>query len=144
MVGDHDRYGQGACRMIEVSLDASGPAATIAGMLRRIDHFKRVDIGQGLSEWQTDDMHRNRPFTMRNRKAGRATTLIRPHSRYEVNRSRAAQRRLTRRAKRPSYTGPTQIRHWSTRPILRSELYESLITRMTDLFGRLLVWKSSS
>jgi hypothetical protein len=127
--------------MYTVSADVSGPLASINGMIRKIDHFKRVDIGQELSAWQVEDMHRKRPFTMRNRSRGRATTLVRPHSRYEVNRSRMAQRRLARRAKRASFTGSAVYRKWSMRPILRAELLTVLTRRMSDALGRLLVWK---
>jgi hypothetical protein len=125
--------------VFEISIDTTGPLATIGGMLRKLDHFKRVDIGAELSAWQTEDMHRNRPFTIRNRSKGTAATKIRPHSRYEVQRSRMAQRRIARRSKRAGYV-PEQ-RRWSTRPILREELYNRLIERMSRVFSDKLKWK---
>jgi hypothetical protein len=41
-------------------------------MLNQIAHFKRVDLGAELSKWQTEDMYRDRPFTMRSRGKGTA------------------------------------------------------------------------
>ena len=124
-----------------VTVDASGPLAVVNDMIRKVNHFKRVDIGTTFSEWQTEDMHRGRPFTLRARSRGRVATIIRPHSRFEVNRSRAAQRRLARRAKRASFTGSSTYRKWSTRPILRVELLEKLVTRMNEALHKHIVWK---
>jgi hypothetical protein len=116
--------------VFEITVDTSGPLATVNGILRKVDHFKRVDIGAELSAWQTEDMHRKRPFTMGNRSKGTAATKIRPHSRYEVQRSRMAQRRIARRSKRANYIPSTEQRRWSTRAILRADLYARLIARM--------------
>ena len=45
--------------MIAISLDTKPLSDALGAMIRRIDHFKRVDIGQGLSDFQTIDMHRD-------------------------------------------------------------------------------------
>ena len=120
--------------MIAISLDTKPVSDALGAMIRRIDHFKRVDIGQGLSDFQTDDMHRDRPFTMRSRARGMATTKIRPHSLYEMKQSGKTRRRVVRRFSR---NRPACRRRWrgtickySSRPILRSEMYEVLETRM--------------
>jgi hypothetical protein len=127
--------------MITVSLDVSGAQHTIAAMIHKIDHFKKVDVGRVMSEWQVEDMHRHRPFTKRVRSRGTASTLVRPHSRYEVNRSKNAQRRVARRARRKrGFTASLQYRKWSTRPILRAELYAALVARMNDALQKLLTW----
>jgi hypothetical protein len=131
--------------MFVVTVDASGPIATLHGMVRQLDHFGRVGIGQEMSEWQTEDMHRKRPFTKRNRSAKTAATLVRPHSRYEVNRSRNAQRRIARRARKHGellslVTQPTRPR--STRPILRAELVLKLHERMSQAMREKLQWRS--
>jgi hypothetical protein len=127
--------------MFDLKVDTSGALKVVGGMLHKIDHFKRVDIGTVLSDWQVEDMHRNRPFTLRSRARGRASTVIRPHSRYEVNRSRMAQRRLARRAKRKSFTGSAEYRKWSTRAILRAELFTALEERANEALHKLLAWK---
>jgi hypothetical protein len=111
---------------------------TVTDMLKKIDHFKAVDIGAEMSAWQTEDMHRHRPFTMRSRRAGRATTKIRPHSLYEMKHSRSAQRRFLRRARKLPYVA--DYRHWSTRPILRDELEQRLVDRMTTLLNEKITW----
>jgi hypothetical protein len=130
-----------------ITVDASGPLATITAMLHQIDHFGRVGIGTEMSDWQVEDMHRHRPFTMRNRSQKKASTMVRPHSRYEVNRSRMAQRRIARRARRKS--GPLAVAaqpqaRTSTRPILRAELLVGFTKRMTEAMHEKLQWKKGS
>jgi hypothetical protein len=129
--------------MFVVSLDVSGPVAMLGAMLREINHFGRVGIGQELSAWQVDDMHRGRPFTLRNRSQKTARTLVRPHSRYEVNRSRKTQRAIVRRVRRKGelLTLPTQPkRPWSTRPILRQTLIDRLHERMSYAMRDKIRW----
>jgi hypothetical protein len=125
------------------------------GMHDRIEHLKRIDIGQELSDWQVHDMHRKRPFTMRFRAAGKARTTIRPHSLYEMLRSEGAtlptkvQRRLVRgiRSKlghplaRKFYKTLRAHVHWSTRPILRQQLISLLMERLANLVAEKLNWK---
>lgn len=128
--------------MYFIQTDVSGPLKTVSGMIRKVNHFKRVDIGTTLSDWQTEDLHRKRPFTMRSRAKGMAATRIRPHSRYEVMRSRKAQRRLARRAKRKTFIAASAIyRKWSTRPILRADMRTLLVRRLSDALHKLIVWK---
>jgi len=133
--------------MIEV--DATKLLERIDGMIKKIDHFKRVDLGNELSAWQTEDLHRNRPFTMRSRARGTATTKIRPHSLYEVEHSARAQmryaQRMRRRTRRIGSIAITpsplpMFRHWSTRPILRSEMIQRLIERMNTALAEKLKW----
>jgi hypothetical protein len=76
-----------------IELDTKAIERRLEGMIQKIDHFKRLDVGAELSHWQTEDMHRHRPFTMRSRRAGRAATIIRPHSLYEMK----GRRRFARR-----------------------------------------------
>src|SRR5215831_4537153 len=115
---------------MELSIDVSGLVKAVDGMIHRIDHLGRVDIGAELSAWQVDDLHRHRPFTMRNRRAHTATTKIRPHSKYETQHSRRAFGRAVRRILRDK---PTMYRHWSTRPILRKEMYDRLCERLRTM-----------
>jgi hypothetical protein len=126
-------------------------------VIHEIAHAKRIDIGQELSDWQTEDMHRGRPFTMRSRAKGTATTVIRPHSLYEMLRSEGAalpikdRRRLVRGLR--SHLGHPldrkfsrtfrEHRHWSTRPILRAELEDALERRLHDLLHK-ISWHSTS
>jgi len=123
-------------------------SGTIGAMIGLIDHYKRVDIGQELSDWQVNDMHRHKPFTMRARAKGSATTKVRPHSLFEMKRSTRAHRQLMRRlrARRKKGGGIVFIpmlvehRHWSTRDILRREMIDSLADRMHRLKEQKLGW----
>jgi hypothetical protein len=137
---------------ITISIDTKPFLDKVNGMLAKIDHFKRVDIGTGLSEFQVQDMHRHRPFTMRSRAKGQATTKIRPHSLFEMKRSIKAQRRVLRvhkslaagkRVRRKSL-GALRYERTSTRPILREEMYSVLMERMIRLRDEKLKWSGSS
>ena len=120
----------------------------VGHMLQSIDHLKSVDIGRELADWQVEDMHRNRPFVMRYRRAGRAVTVVRPHSLYEVERSaryqRKAGRRLIRLMKKPSRKAAAAFRLFqarvSARAILRQEMYEKLVERLGEMAAEKLKW----
>jgi hypothetical protein len=117
-------------------------------MLQSIDHLKSVDIGRELSDWQVEDLNRNKPFTMRYRRAGRAVTVIRPHSLFEVKRSAAYQRRgarkLIRLTKRPSRKAAAAFRliqqRISAREILRAEMLERLVERLGEMLTEKINW----
>jgi hypothetical protein len=133
---------------MEISIDVSALEKKITTMLAQIDHFKRVDIGAELSDWQTHDMHRHRPFTMRSRAKGKATTKIRPHSLFETKRSALARERILRRARASARrrkeffaAPPRSIRRWSSRPILRQELEDVLDNRLRTAFREKLKWR---
>lgn len=111
-------------------------------MAHRIDDLKRTGIGQELSDWQVEDMHRQAPFTMRSRAKGTAATKIRPHSLYEMERSAQYQRGMRRVIRRHGKHFWERLGAWepltSTRPILRDELSERLVERVTGkVFARL-------
>jgi hypothetical protein len=139
---------------IEIQIDTEAVSKRLGTMLTRIDHFKRVDIGQGLSEWQIDEMHRHRPFTMRYRAKGLAVTKVRPHSLYEMERSGRAHERVIR-YRRAALTAPyskkarSRLRrkkpprfypHTSMRPILREDLFIVLHVRMLNLLEEKIKW----
>jgi hypothetical protein len=141
---------------ISISVDVGPLSATLGRMIGLIDRFKSVDIGQGLSDFQTEDMHRGRPFTMRSRAKGFAVTKIRPHSLIEMEHSigrrafwvqrkqkgapKPGSFRLTSRKMR----GATLHRHWSTRPILRPELRAVLWARMVRLRDEQISWSRAT
>jgi hypothetical protein len=137
--------------MIRISVDTSKPHAAVDGMLRKLTHFRRVDVGMELSNWQVEDLHRNRPFTMRSRGRGRAATVIRPHSLFEVEQraritkgyERAVRRLLRQLAggKRRVRKIPKPIQRTSTRPYLRESMYQILQRRMQRLLRDKLKWR---
>lgn len=104
----------------------------VHAMYERIDHFKRIDIGQTMSEWQTRDMNRGKPFTMRFRGKGWAQTKVRPHSLYEVKASQTYEKYLRKHHRPP--------RTWSTRPYLRDSLFNSLVSRVREAMTRCIHW----
>src|SRR5262245_47741914 len=120
--------------MFDIAVDSIAVEKRLTAMIEKITHLRRIDIGAELSEWQVEDLHRNRPFTMRNRRMGTATTKIRPHSLYEMLRAsgvylptkeqRAAMRAVRKHARYPLKRRRRKYvyrvhRHWSHRPILR-------------------------
>jgi hypothetical protein len=122
----------------------------VTDMINKIAHVKSVDLGATLSQWQTEDLHRHRPLTMRSRAKGRATTVIRQHSLYEMQASAREQRKVKRvitsieagkRVRRKSFAH-LRFQQKSTRPILRAELLHLLSERMHPLLKDKLQWKS--
>lgn len=134
---------------MDIEVDVSGPLRTVNNMLRRLGRLRR-DIAHELSAWQTEDVHRERPFTRRKGK-GIYQTKFRPHSLYEVNRGRV---RLIKKSESPlgRQTRKRQrirvrrkktarvYRRSSTRPILRSAMIARLHTRMSELLHENLRW----
>jgi hypothetical protein len=143
---------------LEIDIDTEALSKRIGDMLEKINHFKRVDIGMGLSEWQTEELHRHRPFTMRSRAKGLAVTKIRPHSLFEMERSAHAAEQVVRyrralaMAAAKAYAGKRVrkyrrrhrhqrfYRHTSTRPILREEALEVLMIEMANLLEAKIKW----
>jgi hypothetical protein len=119
--------------MLNIFVNSLAVENRLNDMLHKLGHFKRVDIGQEMSAWQTEDMHRKRPYTKRNRRAGSASTTVRPHSRYEMGHRRRVARRLIRKGR--------YLPRWSTRPILRDVLLERLQNRLDILVADKLTWK---
>jgi hypothetical protein len=140
--------------MFNITVDVDALEKRVVDMLGKIDHFKRVDIGQQMSEWQSEELHRHKPFTMRSRAKGLATTIIRPHSLYEMLRSEGyalplKQQRRAVRGLRSHLGHPLSRkfvrtlrshRHWSTRPILRAEMEERLWAELLLLRDEKVKW----
>jgi hypothetical protein len=70
-----------------------------------------------------------------------AATLIRPHSRYETERSKKYQQGLRRRLKRRKRPSAEATRlHTSTRPILRETLYQEFVKGLEQAFVETVTW----
>jgi hypothetical protein len=137
--------------MLKIEVDAEALEAVqhkVDHMLQSLDHLGRTDIGRELADWQVEDMHRNRPFVMRYRRAHKAVTVVRPHSLFEVKRSeryqRKAGRRLIRLMKKPSRKAAAAFRLFqariSARAILRAEMLERLTERLGEMVVEKLKW----
>jgi hypothetical protein len=110
----------------------------IGGMIGRLRNLSSRGVRNELADWEVEDMHRDAPWARRSRPRGTAYTTVRPHSRYEMRRSRAYQRRALRRTLKGS-TAPFQMKT-STRPILRQELLDRLAERYVELLSERLRW----
>jgi hypothetical protein len=130
--------------MLQVSVNSDDLRAIdkrLADMLHKLDHFGSVELGQEMSDWQTQEMHRHRPFTMRWRgRMRKVMTIVRPHSLREVLGKRGYARKVLHQK-----VGRAPRRHriyhaWSTRPILRAELLSRLQAHMTQAFETLIKW----
>lgn len=121
---------------------------SINRMAQSLEHLRTVDLGHELSEWQVQDVGRNKPFTMKYRRAGRAVTIFRPHSWKQMKRSgryqRRGQRAVLRLAARPSLKAAHAVGRFqaltSTLPILREELVEKLGERLVEMAKEQLQW----
>jgi hypothetical protein len=113
-------------------------------MQERIDHLKSVDIGEELTAWQKEDLHRRRGFTMRSRRAGKASTIVRPHSRFEMRKGKRYQRRIAKRVAKGGKKAFLTFQRWqvrtSTRAILRAGLLQQLQERVAAMVADKLKW----
>jgi hypothetical protein len=122
--------------MLLITLDTSRLEATLDSMLEQLKLFPD-DMASELTEWQTKDMRRRYPNT--EIKGDSVETDVWPTSRLQEQdrtKIRAAMKRGVIRKKPGSVRGGS-----STRPILRTELYEKLVARMTDLMEERLSWR---
>lgn len=91
-------------------------------MSERITQFGNTDMPSGLTQWQTEDMHRKYPnIEIVDPKT--ALTRIWPTSRVNLYKDR--------------YRSVPRI----TRPILRRELFEKLCDRMDALMEEKITWR---
>lgn len=128
--------------MATISIDVDPVLQRVDHMIRKINHVKRVELGQMLSAWQVDDLHRGKPFTMRSRAKGIASTRLRPHSLYEMKKGLRYQKRVKRvlarlaTNKRPRRIKPLRIQaKTSMRPVLREEMDKRLEERGNELLA---------
>jgi hypothetical protein len=128
-------------------IGADALAKAVGTMIGRITYFGGVEMPKELSDWQVQDMNRKRPNTKRSRwrrGSTKAQTLVRPHSRYETQRSTLYQRRLLRRLRRATgrriITDYIQLKR-SRRPILRESLIEQLNVRMFQAMRETISWQ---
>jgi hypothetical protein len=127
----------------------------VGSMIGHIGYFAGVEMPRETSQWQTQDMHRKKPATRVTRwkqHQKSARTIIRPHSLWE----------MTRRFRRPtSVMGPPTLHQYrerlakslrrkrknapirtSTRPILREELFDLWVARLTKAFHETITWST--
>jgi hypothetical protein len=131
--------------MIDIEADTKAIESRLNKMYWKIQRLGHRYIGMEMSEWQQDDVNRKRPYTKRAVRSKQASTLFRPHSRYEMRVRRKLYRQAVRRAKKFGKkmalpVVPIRINRWSTRPILRAEMITRLRVRMHDMMRERLQW----
>jgi hypothetical protein len=123
-------------------IGAEAIEAKLEAMIEKIHELKRNDLGDEFADWQTQDMHRGKAAVKRVR--GGVRTIVRPHSRHEVEASRHYQRKMVRRistgTKRAAVAFMQFQARFSQRPILRAELTDQLRERMVELVQSKLKW----
>jgi hypothetical protein len=117
--------------MFSIEIESTaGLQDRLEAMQQKIKQFEQVDMPNELFNWEAEDLHRMRPWVRRRRRS--AMTIVRPHSVREMK----ARHRLLVRAHRRH----RQVQRWSTRPILRAELWKTLVERMTALLAEKIHW----
>jgi hypothetical protein len=135
--------------MFDIEIDGlSDVQRSVSQMLSNLKYVGEVGIGKTLGDWQVENVHRLKPFVRRYRRAHRADTLFRPHSRREVLRSRKYQRRRGRKLARlvahPSRKAAHAFSSFqaqtSTLPILREELVADLSRQLSEMLVEKVTW----
>lgn len=120
--------------MLMIEADTSHVEAALDNMVFQLKAFPSKMKDEMLA-WQSDDMHRQRPrakYTLHHHRVG---TKIYPRGRHHY--------KGKHKHKYPLHRRRGHRRHWSTRPILRPELYIRLRERMTELLGQ-IGWASTT
>ena len=120
--------------MYQITADTSHVEAALNNMLFQLKAFPSRMKDEMLA-WQTDDMHRKHPRAKYSLHRHRVGTKIYPRGRHHF--------KGTHKHHYPLHRRRGHRRHWSTRPILRPELYISLRDRMTELLGT-IGWASTT
>jgi hypothetical protein len=88
-----------------------------------------------LTAWQVEDMHRKFPNT--DLKDHNATTKIWPRSTAPTTNKK----KIMEAMRRPIVRKNPSAKGGSARPILRPELYDKLVKRMSELMEKCLSWQ---
>lgn len=126
--------------MLSVSLDVSGLIETLTSMEEQLKNFPN-EMGQELTEWQTEDMRRRYPNTTVTESS--AETSIWPTSRLVEKNPQKIKTALKahKQLRKPTVTFRGGGEGARARPILRPELYEKLAKRMDVLLSEKLSWR---
>jgi hypothetical protein len=121
--------------MFEVTIEADPVLKTLDGMIERVDALYPQDIFVEFVAWQEDDMRRKYP-SITPQEPDSVYTMIYPRSRLSDRRRRERGRFFRKRHAR--LRGPMRATGVaSSRPILRSELFERLCERMRAMLDKI-------
>jgi hypothetical protein len=136
--------------MITFAATESGFVASLNDMLRQLHEFPEKEMGPEMTDWQTEDMHRQYPYTLVHGK--QVYTVIWPRGLSARQRQAVAERqeramssqrlgvRTLRKKKRKKYGRRITRKTYQTskhRPILKEMLFDKLVTRMTALLEQI-------
>ena len=129
--------------MLNIEVKTEAIEHRFEAMTERLKTFGQEEMPQGLTDWQTEDMHRKYPETVVEQGAAgsvAAITMIYPRSRtYEQthpHRGHPVARRTTALSSMPRLR-QSAMRH----SILRPELFDKLYTRMSLLLSDKIKWR---
>jgi hypothetical protein len=112
-------------------------------MADRIDSFAKTDMPQGLTDWQVQDMRRKYPETSVeevSNEESNASTMIYPRSRTYAQRH--PHRGHPVAIHKPVLSSMPHMKHSLLRhPILRPELFDMLLSRMSALLSEKIKWR---
>lgn len=117
-------------------LGADKVLARVDAIVDKIEELGKLKLAAEMTTWQTEDMHRKYPnVTQEDDKT--VTTEIWPRSRLALAHTYRNPKAKTQRVYAPPRSG---LQFYSTRPILRSELFSKLCDRMTVLLSNTVSW----
>jgi hypothetical protein len=124
--------------MLTISIETSKLEDSFGSMLKQLAGFPQ-NMADELTAWQVEDMRRRYPNT--DLKEDTAETDVWPRSRLvEHDKKKIRTAIKSRRPVVRNATGPS-LKGRSNRPILRPELYDKLVKRMSDLMEEGLAWQ---
>jgi hypothetical protein len=122
--------------VIGAKLDVSGLVAKLDGMVKQIKELPD-HMGDTMTAWQTDDMHRRYPNTTVQENV--VETDVWPTSRLAERTTQRA-KRFVRAHKTQSRPTTVRLKGVSHRPVLRPELLEKLKQRVEVDFDKNISW----
>lgn len=128
--------------MLVISADVIDTIERIGDMQSNLRDFGNVDVHDELLAWQVEDMHRQYPNIDSDQEYVSWFTQIWPRSRTYDQTHRVQGRGMRRASRRrtPTLATTPRLARGASRPILRPELFNMLVQRMTDLLGERLSW----
>jgi hypothetical protein len=129
--------------MLDIEVETEAVAKLLDSMTDKIKTFGHEEMPQGLTDWQVEDMHRKYPETKAEQVSEEeysATTMIYPRSRtYEQTHPHRAH--AVARRKPVLSAMPRLIKSVLRHPILRPELFDKLLSRMTAMLSEKIKWR---
>jgi hypothetical protein len=116
-------------------------AAKLASVVKQVESLHK-QVPQQLVEWQTEDMRRHYPNIQvdETNESVEATTMIWPRSRLELEPGFKRPRPTVKRGPTVPRAKGLGRRPASTRPLLRTELFQKLTDRM-DALLKAIRWR---